>query len=136
MAQKIKNLPAMQETWVRSLGWENPLEKGMATLFSILTWRTPWTEEPGRLQSIGSHSELDMIELLTLSFTSFFGTVIVPLGVSFSLLIEDQGLVEADMSAILDPSDSNQFMFCLQDMSFFQKLSSAPFPPVSLGSSD
>ena len=54
MAQKIKNLPKMQETWVRSLGWENPLEKGMATLFSILSWRIPWTEEPGRLQSIGS----------------------------------------------------------------------------------
>ena len=77
-----------------------------------------------------------MIELLTLSFTSFFGTVIVPPGVSFSLLIEDQALVEDDMSAILDPSDSNRFMLCLQDMSFFQKLSSAHFPPVSLGSSD
>ena len=77
-----------------------------------------------------------MIELLTLFFTSFFGTVIVPLGVSFSFLFEDQGLVEVDMSAILDPSDFNWFMLCPQDMSFFQKLSSAPFPPVSLGSSD
>ena len=47
------NLPAVQETWVRSLGWEDPLEKGMATHSSILPWRIPWTEEPGRLQSMG-----------------------------------------------------------------------------------
>ena len=46
-------LPAMQETWVRSLGWENPLEKGMATHPSILAWRIPWTEELGGLQSMG-----------------------------------------------------------------------------------
>ena len=45
--QTVKNLPAMQETWVQSLVWEDPLEKGMATHSSILAWRTPWTEEPG-----------------------------------------------------------------------------------------
>ena len=50
----VKNLPAMQETWVRSLGQEGPLEKGMATHSSILAWRIPWTEEPGRLHSLGS----------------------------------------------------------------------------------
>ena len=49
-----KNLPAMWETWVRSLGWENPLGEGMATHFSILAWRIARTEEPGRLWSIGS----------------------------------------------------------------------------------
>ena len=49
----VKNLPAMQETWVRSLGWENPLEKGMATHSSILAWGISWTEEPGGLQSMG-----------------------------------------------------------------------------------
>ena len=49
----VKNLPAMQETWVQSLGWDDPLEKGMATHSSILAWRIPWTEEPGRLQSMG-----------------------------------------------------------------------------------
>ena len=54
MTQKVKALPARQETWVRSLGWEDPLEKGMATYFSILAQRIPWTEEPGRLQSMGS----------------------------------------------------------------------------------
>ena len=47
--QLIKNLPAMQETWVLSLGWEDPLEEGMATHSSILAWRIPWTEEPGGL---------------------------------------------------------------------------------------
>ena len=50
----VKNLPAMQETQVQSLGWEDSLEKGMATHSSILAWRIPWTEEPGGLQSMGS----------------------------------------------------------------------------------
>ena len=50
----VKNLPAMQETWVQSLGQEDPLEKEIATHSSILAWRIPWTEEPGGLQSVGS----------------------------------------------------------------------------------
>ena len=50
-----KNLPAIQETQVQSLGWEVPLKKGMAIHSSILAWRIPWTEEPGRLQSMGSY---------------------------------------------------------------------------------
>ena len=49
----VKNLPAMQEMWVPSLGWKDPLEKEMATHSSILAWRIPWTEEPGGLQSMG-----------------------------------------------------------------------------------
>ena len=53
-AQMVKNLSTMQETWVRSLGWEDPLEKGMATHSNILAWRIPWTEELGRLQFMGS----------------------------------------------------------------------------------
>ena len=53
VAQLVKNLPAMREIWVRSLGWEDPLEKKMATHSSILAWRIPWTEEPGGLQSMG-----------------------------------------------------------------------------------
>ena len=48
-AQMVKNLPAMRETRVGSVGWEDPLEKGMATHSNILAWRIPWTEEPGRL---------------------------------------------------------------------------------------
>ena len=50
----VKNVPAMQDTQVRSLGWEDPLEKEMATHSSTLAWRIPWREEPGRLQSMGS----------------------------------------------------------------------------------
>ena len=53
VAQKVKKLPAMKETWVQSLGREDPLEKGVATRSSILAWRIPWTEEPGGLQVIG-----------------------------------------------------------------------------------
>ena len=58
----IENLPAMQETRVLSLGREGPLEKGMAIHSRILAWRIPRTEEPGRLQSMGSHRKLDMTE--------------------------------------------------------------------------
>ena len=54
MAHTVKNPPAMRETWVPSLAWEDPLEKGMATHFSVLAWRIPWTEEPSRPQSTGS----------------------------------------------------------------------------------
>ena len=54
VAQTVKNPPAVQETWIRSLGQEDPLEEGMATRSSILAWRITWTEEPGQLQSIGS----------------------------------------------------------------------------------
>ena len=54
VVQTVKSLPAMQETWVRSLDQEDPLEKGMATHSSILAWRIPWTEEPGGLLSMGS----------------------------------------------------------------------------------
>ena len=54
VAQSVRNLPAMQETWVRSLSWEEPLEKEVATHSIILAWRIPWTEETGRLQSMGS----------------------------------------------------------------------------------
>ena len=53
VAQRLKRLPPMQETWVRSLGRDDPLEREMATYSSILAWRIPWTEEPGGLQSMG-----------------------------------------------------------------------------------
>ena len=56
VAQLVKNLPATRETWVPSLGWEDPWEEGMATHSSILAWRIPWTEEPGGLQFTGSQS--------------------------------------------------------------------------------
>ena len=59
VAQLVKTLPAMQETWIQFLGWEDPLEKEMATHFRILAQEILWTEQPGRLQSMGSQ-ELDM----------------------------------------------------------------------------
>ena len=59
IAQSVKNMPAMKETWLQFLGQEDPLEKEMATYFSIPPWRIPWTEEAGRLQSMGSQ-ESDM----------------------------------------------------------------------------
>ena len=54
VAQRVRRLPPMRETWVRSLGGEDPLEKEMATHSGILAWRIPWTEEPGGLQTMGS----------------------------------------------------------------------------------
>ena len=53
LSQPVKNPPGMQQIWVQSLGWQDSLEKGMATHSSILAWRIPWTEEPGRLQCMG-----------------------------------------------------------------------------------
>ena len=67
----VKNLPAMLETWVRSLGWEGPLKKEMATHSSILAWRIPWTEEPGGLQSMGSQSRT-RLSALSLSVSLFY----------------------------------------------------------------
>ena len=65
MAQKVKRLPVMRETWVRSLGWEDPLEKEMAPHSSTLALKIPWTEEPGRLQC----KEVDMTERLHFHFS-------------------------------------------------------------------
>ena len=68
----VKNLPAIWKIWVRSLGWEDPLEKEMANHSSILAWRIPWTAEPGGLWSMG-HKELDTTEM-----TNTFTFKIVP----------------------------------------------------------
>ena len=70
MAQRLKRLPAMQETWVRSLGREDPLEKEMATHSSILAWRIPWMEEPAGLQSTGSQSQTRLSEWLDLTYVT------------------------------------------------------------------
>ena len=64
MAQLVKNLPAMLETWVQFMGQEGPLEKEIGTHSSILAWEIPWTEEHGRLQSMGVTKILDMTEQL------------------------------------------------------------------------
>ena len=68
----VNSLPAMQETQVLSLGWEDPLEEEMATHYSILAWRIPWMEEPGELQSMG-RKESDTTELLTYNRAAQFG---------------------------------------------------------------
>ena len=67
----VKNLPAMQETWVRSLGREDPLKKGMDTHSSILAWRIPWTEKPCGLHSPWGHKESEMTEQLTLYISTW-----------------------------------------------------------------
>ena len=74
MAQMVKNLSAMQQTQIQSLGWEDPLEKGMATHSIILAWRIPWTEESGELQSYSpwGHKELDTAGQLTYVHRSLF----------------------------------------------------------------
>ena len=76
VAQMVKHLPMMQETWVRFLGGEDPLEKEMATHSTILVWRIPWTEKPGRMQSIGSqkvgHDWRDLACRHTLMYILFF----------------------------------------------------------------
>ena len=74
VAQTVKRLPAVRETWVQSLGWEDPLEKGMATHSSTLAWKIPWVEEPGRLQSMGSqrvrHDWATSLDLLFITHRS------------------------------------------------------------------
>ena len=83
MAQRLKRLPGMQETWVRSLGREDPLEKEMATHSSTLAWRIPWTEEPGGLQSTGSQRVgHDWTTSLTHSLMHLYS---VPLNLCFSI---------------------------------------------------
>ena len=70
MAQRLKRPPGMRETWVRSLGREDPLEKEMATHSSTLAWRIPWREEPGRLQSMGSQSQTQPSDFTSVLFVS------------------------------------------------------------------
>ena len=74
-----KNPPAMWETWVRSLGWEDPLEKGTAVHFSILAWRIPWTEEPGRLPLVGVakvYVNLNVYKIILHCHQSFYISVV------------------------------------------------------------
>ena len=69
MAQMVKHLPGMRETWVRFLGWEDPLEKEMAIHSSTLAWKIPWTEDPDRLQSMGSQRATFFLFLSDFTFT-------------------------------------------------------------------
>ena len=85
MAQRVKHLSAMQETWVRSLDWEDPLEKEMATHSSILAWRIPWTEEPGGLQSTGVTKSRTQLSDFTFTFFSFIKSSKILLCVSLEV---------------------------------------------------
>ena len=67
----VKRLPVVQETWVRFLGWEDPLEKEMVIHSSTLAWKIPWTEEPDGLQSMGSQSRTRLSDFTFLSFTTY-----------------------------------------------------------------
>ena len=77
VAQMVKNVPTMQETWVKSLGWEDSLENRMSTHSGILAWRIPWTEEPGRLQSW--QARVKMTEKLTFSLSEYLKHCEIPL---------------------------------------------------------
>ena len=98
MAQMVKHLPAMWKTWVRSLGWEDPLEKKLATHSSILAWRTPWIEEPGGLQSMQlQRVEHNWATSFSLSFS--FIMIIIPLTfVSSNFLIGHQSWEQGNIS--------------------------------------
>ena len=85
----VKNLPAMQETWVLSLGQEDPPEKGMATHSSILAWRIPWTEESGRLRSMGP-KKLDTTERLSTHRQTNKGNRPVHKRTTFSLALKSE----------------------------------------------
>ena len=81
VAQRVKHLPAMRETWVRSLGWEDPLEKERATHSRTLAWKIPWTEKSGRLQSMGSQrAGHDRATSLSLFFSFIEGLAMYRLG--------------------------------------------------------
>ena len=85
MAQMVKRLPTIQETWVRSLGWEDTLEKEMATHSSILAWKIPWMEEPGRLQSMGSQSRTRLSNIYFTRDTSGNGVIVINNKIHLSL---------------------------------------------------
>ena len=80
MAQTVKNLPAMWETWVQFLGWEDPLEKEMATQSGVLAWKIPWTEELGRLQSMGVTKSWTQLSEHTHTHTVWWKQLLYELG--------------------------------------------------------
>ena len=90
VAQTVKHLPAMWETWVQSLGWEDPLEKEMATHSSTLAWKIPWKEEPGRPQSMGSQ-RVGHDRAPSLSLHARWPGAALPLGKGIHTTATDQG---------------------------------------------
>ena len=105
VAQIVKNLPAMQETQIRSLSQEDPLEKGMATHPSILAWRTPWTEEPGWLQSIASQRVRHDWRDLACMHPPTYSTIRITLLLDLVLMYPRRGMysTSTDSSTLLFP---------------------------------
>ena len=104
VAQTVKCLPTMQETWVQSLGWEDPLEKEMATDSSTLAWKIPWMEEPGRLQSMGSQSRTRLSDFTLSSQIFWISLKNIAVGLSyliFSLILFYNGLISFHCRPIL-----------------------------------
>ena len=94
----VKHLSTVRETWVQSLGWEDPLEKEMAIHSSTIAWRIPWTEEPGRLQSMGSQR----VRIQLSDFTFTFHVILSKLAsVSFNSLICKLGMIKLGSKFIL-----------------------------------
>ena len=89
VAQAVKSLPAMQETWVQSLGWEDSLEKEMATHSNTLAWKIQWTEEPGRLQSMGSQ-KVGHNWVTSLSRNNNLKNLLSPGGVEFAVWVKSR----------------------------------------------
>ena len=126
MAQMVKNLPAMQETWVQSLGWEDPLEKGMATHSSILAWRIPWTEEPDALQSVGSqrvgHEWATYTNIMNISCYSFCSSMLDRYGLPRGSDGKESDCNAGDLSSIpglgRSPEEGNNYLLqysCLEN---------------------
>ena len=124
----VKNLSAMWETWVRSLGQKDPLQKGMATNLSILAWRIPRTEEPGRLQSIGSQRVRHNWETFTVSSFQIYDTVVL-LTIVTMLYTTFPGLIylitkslylwPSPPVSLLSASGNHQSVLCIYKFSFF-----------------
>ena len=101
MAQGVKSLPAMWETWIRSLGQEDPLEKEMATHYSILAWKIPWTEGPNGLQSIG----LQRVKTRLIDFTFTFKRDTIPM-YSFNYYLIDTFWASSLCQALVMPRET------------------------------
>ena len=110
VAQMVKSLPAVQDTWVRSLDQEDPLEKEMATHSSILAWKIPWTEEPGRLQSMGSHRVgHDWATLLSFTFTFPYSKETKPVNSKGNQPWIFTGRTDAEAPILWPPDVKSQF---------------------------
>ena len=125
VAQMVKCLPTMWETWVQSLGWEDPLEKEMATHSSTIAWKIPWTERPGRLQSMGSQRVGNDWETPLHFWPSFNFPVLVLKDLLLLLSLELKVYISCKMDWILMPTIHFSFELYLFFLYFFKPHHSA-----------